>query len=193
MRQSKIERKTFETDINLELNIDGNGESKVETGIGFFDHMLTLFSKHGGMDLNLLCKGDLEVDCHHSVEDVGIVLGQAFAKCIEDKKGLKRYESFHTPMDEALILSAVDISGRPYLVFNAEFSQKTIGNFDTEMVEEFFKAFVNYAKITLHINVLYGQNTHHIIEGVFKSVGRTLASASRVVGDTVMSTKGVIE
>ncbi len=193
MRQTTIERKTYETDIKLKLNMDGSGQSNIDTGIGFFDHMLTLFAKHGNFDLDVSCKGDIQVDCHHSVEDIGIVLGQAFNECLGDKVGIKRYESSFTPMDEALILTAIDVSGRPYLVFNGEFTQKTIGNFDTEMVEEFFKAFVNYSKITCHINVEYGKNTHHMIEGIFKGVGRTLSAATRVVSNTVMSTKGVLE
>lgn len=193
MREAFIERKTAETDIKLRLNMDGKGESKINTGVGFFDHMLTLFSKHGKMDMEIDCTGDLNVDCHHTVEDIGIVLGQAFAKCLEDKKGIARYASDFTPMDEALVQASVDISGRAYLVYNAEYRAESIGNFDTEMVEEFFKAFVSHGKLTLHINQIYGKNTHHIIEAIFKCVGRILTSATRIQGNEIMSTKGIID
>lgn len=193
MRKSEIERKTYETEIQLAMNIDGEGQSDIDTGVGFFDHMLTLFSKHGMMDLALKCKGDLSVDCHHTVEDIGIVLGKAFGECIQDKKGILRYASEFTPMDETLVQTAVDISGRPYLVFNVDFEQDRVGDFDTEMTEEFFRAFVYHAQITLHINLIYGKNTHHIIEAIFKSVGRILNQSTKIEGNQIMSTKGVID
>ena len=193
MRKSKIERKTYETDISLEMNLDGSGKSAIDTGVGFFDHMLTLFSKHGMMDLNLKCDGDTEVDCHHTIEDIGIVLGKAFAECIKDKKGIIRYASEFTPMDETLVQTALDISGRPYLVFNVDFTQERVGQFDTEMTEEFFRAFVFHAQVTLHINLMYGKNTHHIVEAIFKSVGRIINQATKIEGNEIMSTKGVID
>lgn len=193
MRKSKIERKTYETDIALEMNLDGSGKSDIDSGVGFFDHMLTLFSKHGMMDLKLKCIGDTEVDCHHTIEDIGIVLGKAFAECIKDKKGILRYASEFTPMDETLVQTALDISGRPYLVFNVDFTQERVGQFDTEMTEEFFRAFVFHAQVTLHINLMYGKNTHHIIEAIFKSVGRIIRQAVKIEGNEVMSTKGVID
>lgn len=193
MRTSKIERKTYETEITLEMNLDGKGQSEIDTGIGFFDHMLTLFSKHGKMDLKVKCNGDINVDCHHTIEDIGIVMGKAFAECTGDKKGILRYASELTPMDETLVQTALDISGRPYLVFNADFPQERVGEFDTEMTEEFFRAFAYHAHITLHINLMYGKNTHHMIEGIFKSVGRVLNQATQVEGDEIMSTKGVID
>ncbi|MCG8484024.1 MAG: imidazoleglycerol-phosphate dehydratase HisB [Clostridia bacterium] len=193
MRMSKIERKTYETDITLELNLDGTGESEIDTGVGFFDHMLTLFSKHGMMDLKLKCNGDIHVDCHHTIEDIGIVMGKAFAECIKDKNGILRYASEFTPMDETLVQTALDISGRPYLVFNADFPQEQVGQFDTEMTEEFFRAFAYYAQVTLHINLMYGKNTHHMIEAIFKSVGRIFNQATKIEGNEIMSTKGVID
>jgi len=193
MRKSNIERKTLETDIALFLQLDGSGKSDIETGIGFFDHMLTLFSRHGKMDLTLNCKGDSDVDFHHSVEDIGIVLGKAFNQCLESKEGIRRYASDFIPMDEALVQASVDISGRAYLVFNVDYQNEKVGQFDTELVEEFFRAFVNHAKITLHINLIYGKNTHHIIEAVFKGFGRVLAQAVITEGNEIMSTKGLID
>lgn len=193
MRKSEVKRTSFETDIDLLMNLDGEGISEIDTGVGFLDHMLTLFSKHGQLDLNIKCKGDTAVDDHHTVEDIGIVLGKAIEQCLSDKKGIKRYATDFTPMDETLVQASVDISGRPYLVFNVTFQNEKVGQFDTELVEEFFKAFVNHAKITLHINLMYGQNTHHIIEAIFKTVGRILQQASIQDGNTVLSTKGLID
>ncbi len=193
MRETNIKRKTSETDISLLLELDGSGKSEINTGIGFLNHMLTLFSRHGKMDLTLDCKGDLDVDFHHSVEDIGIVLGKALAECLEDKTGIRRYASDFTPMDEALVQTSIDISGRAYLVFNVDYLTEKIGEFDTELVEEFFRAFVNHAKITLHINLMYGKNSHHITEAVFKGVGRIIRQAVYIDGDEIMSTKGFID
>ncbi|WP_425446403.1 imidazoleglycerol-phosphate dehydratase HisB [Dethiothermospora halolimnae] len=194
MRSIKKSRKTSETHIELEFNIDGSGESDIDTGIGFFDHMLQLFSKHGLFDLKLHCKGDLEVDGHHTVEDIGILLGKGLNEALGDKKGIKRYSNIYTPMDEALSLIAMDISGRPYLSWNIEFSRDKVGNFDTELAEEFFRAFVMNSKITLHASMITGYNTHHMIESIFKGLGRALDMGTTIDSriDGVMSTKGVI-
>lgn len=195
MRTAEITRKTKETDIALKLNIDGTGKSNIDTGCGFLDHMLTLFARHGRFDLDILCKGDADVDFHHTTEDAGIVLGSAFNKALGDMKGIIRYGSFTLPMDESLILTAIDISGRPYLSFNAEIPAQKVGDFDTELVEEFFLGFVRNAKITLHINQLAGSNSHHIIEGMFKSFARSLAQAVKIdenYKDEIPSTKGVL-
>lgn len=195
MRISEINRKTNETDITLILNIDGTGKSEINTGVGFFDHMLTLFASHGMFDLTVKCNGDLQVDAHHTVEDVGICLGMAFNEALGDMKGIKRYSDKIIPMDEALVLNAVDISGRSYLAFDLEVPAKKVGNFDTELVSEFFLAFVRTAKLTLHIKKLAGRNTHHIIEGCFKAFGRIMDEAtlldSRRAG-VLPSTKGVL-
>ena len=195
MRTSNINRKTKETDISLTLNLDGNGKSEINTGVGFFDHMLTLFASHGMFDLSVDCKGDLEVDAHHTVEDVGICLGLAFAEAMGDKLGIKRYADKIIPMDEALILAAVDISGRPHLSLDLPVPAKKVGNFDTELVSEFFISFVRNSKITLHINKLSGKNTHHIIEGAFKAFGRIMDEATEIdpkrIG-VLPSTKGVL-
>lgn len=195
MRISEINRKTNETDITLILNIDGTGKSEINTGVGFFDHMLTLFASHGMFDLTVKCNGDLQVDAHHTVEDVGICLGMAFDEALGDMKGIKRYSDKIIPMDEALVLNAVDISGRSYLAFDLEVPAKKVGNFDTELVSEFFLAFVRTAKLTLHIKKLAGRNTHHIIEGCFKAFGRIMDEAtlldSRRAG-VLPSTKGVL-
>lgn len=194
MRKFSISRETAETKIELDLNIDGSGSSDIQTGIGFFDHMLTLLTKHGLFDLKVRCDGDLEVDQHHSVEDVGIALGQAFHEAIGTKEGINRYASVTIPMDEALTNVSLDISGRAYLVYNVEGLKDKVGNFDTELVEEFFQAFSSNAKINLHINLLYGRNTHHIIEAIFKGFGRALDEATlkskRIKG--IPSTKGVL-
>lgn len=194
MREHKISRETAETAINLTFSIDGSGECQIKTGVGFLDHMLTLFTKHGLFDLDVTCDGDLEVDQHHTVEDVGIALGQAFHKAIGTKEGITRYASINLPMDEALSNVTLDISGRSFLVYNVEGLKDKVGQFDTELVEEFFTAFSNHAKITLHINTLYGKNSHHIIESIFKAFGRALDQASqknnRVKG--VPSTKGLL-
>lgn len=195
MRIAEISRKTNETDICLSLNLDGKGTSKIDSGCGFLDHMLTLFAKHARFDLELTCKGDIEVDYHHTVEDIGIVLGDAFTKALGDKKGIVRYGSFLLPMDETLVMSAVDISGRSHLEYSAEVKAKRVGNFDTELVEEFFEAFVRSAKITLHIVKMNGKNSHHILEAVYKSVARSLKQAVAIeeaFKDEVPSTKGVL-
>lgn len=194
MRKSNVIRKTAETDITLDLSIDGEGNSAIQTGIGFFDHMLILLSKHGLFDLEITCDGDLEVDQHHSVEDIGIALGQAFREALGSKEGITRYATVSSPMDEALSSISLDISGRSYLVFHVEGLKDKVGSFDTELVEEFFQAFASNAKVTLHINLLYGKNSHHIIESIFKGVGRALDLASqqnsRIKG--VPSTKGTL-
>ena len=195
MRSSEIKRKTKETDIYLSLVIDGSGKSEIDTGVGFFDHMLTLFASHGMFDLVVKCNGDLEVDAHHTVEDVGICLGKAFSEALRDMKGIKRYADKIIPMDESLVLCALDISGRPHLSLDLEVPAKRVGNFDTELVSEFFLAFVRNAKMTLHIKKFAGRNTHHIIEGCFKAFGRALDEAvmidSRREG-VLPSTKGVL-
>ena len=195
MRTADISRKTAETDISLKLNIDGKGESTVSTGCGFLDHMLTLFSKHGRFDLSVTCKGDSQVDFHHTAEDIGIVLGQAFKDALGDKKGIIRYGNMILPMDEALILSAIDFSGRSYLGYDLQIPTEKVGVFDTELVEEFFLGFVRNAQVTLHIKQLAGSNSHHIVEGAFKSVARSIAQAVKVdenFKDEIMSTKGVL-
>ncbi len=195
MRSVEIERKTAETDIRLALDLDGSGKSVVNSGCGFLDHMLTLFSKHSGYDLSVQCKGDVEVDFHHTTEDIGIALGQAFYKAIGDKRGITRYGDIVLPMDETLIMAAVDISGRDYLAMQLEIAAEKVGDFDTELCEEFFQAFVRESKLTLHVRQLAGKNAHHIIEGVFKAVARALAAATKIDearADEVPSTKGVL-
>jgi len=188
-----ISRKTAETKIDLVLNLDGAGESSIDTGCGFMDHMLTLFAAHSGYDLQVKCEGDTNVDDHHTVEDIGICLGTAFAQSVGDKKGIARYGERILPMDEALILSAVDISGRSFLAFELDIPTQKVGTFDTELVEEFWMAFVRTAGVTLHIRQMAGRNSHHIIEGCFKSVARSLAMATALTGeDKVPSTKGVL-
>lgn len=191
-RRALINRKTKETDISLDLCLDG-GETAVDTGIGFFDHMLTAFALHGGLGLKIKCVGDLNVDAHHTAEDVGIALGKAFNEALGDKSGIDRYGSFYIPMDESLAFSAVDISGRPYLVFFAEFNQERIGGFDSCLSEEFFRAFAFNAGITLHIRVPYGNNAHHMTEAIFKSVAHSLKAAVKTNSDGVLSTKGSID
>jgi imidazoleglycerol-phosphate dehydratase len=191
-RQARIERSTKETQIVLQLNLDGAGTSKVETGIPFFTHMLDAWARHGLMDLTVDAKGDLEVDLHHTVEDVGICLGKAFKEALGDKRGIARYGASYLPMDEALLHAAVDISGRPYLVFNVPLQRTRIGSFDLDLLKDFFRAFAFNAEITLHVTMHYGENLHHIAEAVFKAVGRALAEATRLnprVAD-VPSTKG---
>lgn len=191
-RQAGIHRKTSETDIDLFIRIDGSGDAQVDTGIGFFDHMLKSFAKHGMFDLKLNVTGDLIVDCHHTVEDVGIVLGEAIKKALGDKKSIRRYGDIILPMDEALILCAIDLSGRPYLVFDATFSSDMVGYFDTQMVKEFFYAISYSAGMNLHIREMSGENDHHIIEGMFKAFAKTLDEAcskdARI--KSVLSTKG---
>lgn len=193
MRTASVSRKSKETDISVQINLDG-GDVSVQTGIGFFDHMLTAFAVHGGFGLQLTCKGDLEVDCHHTVEDTGIVLGQAFLKALGDKAGIARYGSFFVPMDEALGFCAVDISGRPYLVFDARFPEERVGEFDTCMGAEFFRAFAVNAGVTLHLRAPYGDNSHHILEALFKAAGHALKIACRETADgAVLSTKGMLD
>ena len=195
MRTAEIKRNTAETQISLKLNIDGAGISSVETGCGFLDHMLTLFAHHGRFDLDLKCAGDTQVDYHHTVEDIGIALGSAFKQALGDKKGIVRYGSCILPMDEALILTAADISGRGYLGFGLEIPAQKVGDFDTELVEEFFLGFIRNADITLHIKQLDGKNSHHIIEGAFKSFAHSLCDACKIdkeFADEIPSTKGVL-
>ena len=195
MRKASIERKTAETDISLALALDGSGVSDIQSGVGFLDHMLTLFARHGRFDLSVKCIGDTQVDAHHSVEDIGICLGQAFREALGDKKGIARYGDTTLPMDEALILTAADISGRAYLACELSIPAQKVGDFDTELVAEFWAAFVRSAACTLHIRQLAGMNSHHIIEGVFKSAARTLRKACAIdpsLGDEVPSTKGTL-
>ena len=195
MRTSTVNRATAETKIALSLNLDGTGKSEINTGVGFLDHMLTLFARHAGYDLSVTCQGDTYVDDHHSVEDVGIVLGQAFYEALGDKGGICRYGDMMLPMDETLILCAVDISGRACLRFDADMPTEKIGTFDTELVKEFFLAFVRKSEITLHIKKLDGENSHHIAEGIFKAFAHTLAKATaknEALEGRVLSTKGVL-
>ena len=193
MRTAEIIRKTAETDIMLTLNLDGNGNSQIQTGVGFLDHMLTLFAAHGKFDLTVSCQGDTYVDDHHSAEDIGICLGMAFQQALGDKRGITRYGSFLLPMDEALIQTAVDISGRSHLGYGLEIPTEKIGTFDTELVEEFWLAFVRQCPMSLHIRQLAGKNSHHIVEGCFKSVARSLRIAVKSDGtDEIPSTKGVL-
>ncbi len=195
MRVAEISRKTAETDVYVKINLDGTGVNDISTGIGFLDHMLVLFSKHGRFDLTVKCNGDLEVDGHHTTEDIGIALGQAFKEALGDKRGIKRYGSTILPMDEALILTAVDISGRPYLRYRMRIPAPMVGDFDTELLREFVIAFAFNAGITLHVRRLDGVNSHHIIEGTFKSLGRTMRKAVSIdesAKDEIPSTKGVL-
>lgn len=193
-RQTKLKRTTEETNIDINLNLDGIGDYKINTGIGFFDHMLNLFSRHGLFDIEITAIGDLHIDTHHTVEDVGIVLGKAIFNCLKDKKSIKRYGNSFVPMDESLAMCSVDIGGRPYLVFNAELGTGKVGDMDLEMVEEFFRAVAFNAEINIHVNLQYGKNAHHKVESIFKAFGRALREAveidKRIIG--VMSTKGVI-
>lgn len=192
MRTSTVERNTKETQIKVDLNLDG-GEVKVDTGIGFFDHMLTAFGVHGGFGLNVKVTGDLDVDTHHTVEDTGIALGKAFNEALGDMSGINRYGTFYIPMDESLAQASLDISNRPFLVFNAEFAQEKCGDYETCVTEEFWRAFAVNSAITLHINVLYGVNAHHEIEAIFKAVAHALKIAVQRNGDDcVLSTKGVL-
>ena len=191
MRNTEINRKTKETDITVKLDLDG-GNVDISTGIGFFDHMLTAFAVHGGMGLTVKAVGDLQVDGHHTVEDVGIVLGKAFKEAIGDMKGIARYGTAFIPMDEALGFASIDISGRPFLVFNAEFSDDRIGEFDTCLAEEFFRAFAFNAGVTLHLKCEYGKNDHHIAEALFKAAAHAVKAAKAVSGSEILSTKGVL-
>lgn len=195
MREARIARKTAETDIKLALNLDGEGKSEINSGCGFLDHMLTLLAAHGHFDLQLECKGDTYVDYHHSVEDIGIVLGQAFRQALGDKKGIHRYGDIVLPMDETLILASVDFSGRSFLGYSVNIPTEKVGDFDTELVEEFWLGFVRQAECALHIRMLAGKNSHHIIEGVFKAVARSLKTAAGIdlaFADKIPSTKGVL-
>ncbi|MEA4960782.1 imidazoleglycerol-phosphate dehydratase HisB [Lutispora sp.] len=192
MRRAKVERNTLETKVKVEINLDGKGESRIGTGMGFLDHMLNLVAFHGSLDLKIECDGDLNVDAHHSTEDVGIALGQAFNSALGDKRGIKRYSSLYIPMDEALCRAALDISNRPYLVFDADFKSERLGDMSTQDFKEFFRAFVNEARVTLHLNVLYGENDHHKIEAMFKAFARALKEAVQVQSDTISSSKGVL-
>jgi imidazoleglycerol-phosphate dehydratase len=194
-RQARVERKTKETEIALQLNLDGTGGSKVQTPIPFFSHMLEAWSKHGLMDLAVEASGDVEIDIHHTVEDVGIVLGQALRQALGDKKGIVRYGTAFVPMDEALVQASVDISGRPFLVFNVPVARTRVSNFDLDMLQEFFRALAFNAEITLHVTMHYGHNLHHIAEAVFKAVGRALAEATRLnprITGVLPSTKGAL-
>lgn len=195
MRTADIARKTAETDIRLTLNLDGTGISEIDTGCGFLDHMLTLFARHGRFNLTVSCAGDTQVDDHHTVEDIGICLGDAFAEALGDMRGINRYGSTTLPMDEALILTAVDISGRGMLCYGLDIPTEKVGSFDTELVEEFLLAFVRRANVTLHVRQMAGRNSHHIIEGMFKSLARTLRTAVAIdpaFANEIPSTKGVL-
>ena len=195
MRKSEIKRTTAETDIALSLCLDGTGKSEIDTGVGFLDHMLTLFARHGRFDLTVKCDGDTNVDDHHSVEDIGIVLGQAFSEALGDKRGIVRYGSMLLPMDEALILCAADLSGRACLVNQVSLPCQKVGSFDTELVQEFLLGFVRKAEISLHFQMFAGENTHHIIEAMFKALGRALSGAVRIdpaYANEIPSTKGLL-
>lgn len=192
MRQALITRKTKETDIQMELNIDG-GEVDISTGIGFFDHMLNSFAIHGGFGLKIKTIGDLYVDCHHTIEDTGIVLGKAFDQALNDKAGIERFGSFYVPMDEALAFCSLDISGRPFLVFDAVFPEEKIGNYDSCMTEEFMRAFAHHSGITLHLKSVYGKNSHHITEALYKALAHALkAAVKKTDSEKPLSTKGVL-
>ena len=195
MRTSEINRKTNETDISLKLNIDGTGASKINTGCGFLDHMLSLFARHGSFDLNITCNGDTEVDYHHTVEDIGIALGQAFSQCLGDKRGITRYGCSILPMDEVLMLCAIDISGRTHLGYQVTFNSSVIGDFDTELIKEFMLGFVRNLPMALHFKEFAGENAHHIAEGMFKSFARALAVAVSIDQkhpNEIPSTKGIL-
>lgn len=193
-RKAEFTRKTKETDINIELNIDGKGDSEINTGIGFFDHMLALLARHGLLDLKIIAKGDLEVDYHHTVEDVGICLGKVIAKACGDKSGIKRFGNSTIPMEESLVSVAIDLCDRPFLVFNVNFDKPKVGSFDVELIEEFLIALANNSGATIHVNMAYGSNNHHIIEAIFKALGKAIDQATsidnRIHG--VLSTKGTL-
>ena len=192
MRSASVQRKTKETEISVSLRLDGPAMAEIGTGIGFFDHMLTALAVHGGFSLSVSAKGDLHVDCHHTVEDVGIVLGDVFREAVGDRAGIARYGSAMTPMDEALALAAVDVGGRPELAFRAEFANERVGGLDTQMIREFWKAFAFHAGITLHLVLQYGENDHHKAEALFKAAAHALRAAVRQEGEGVLSTKGVL-
>lgn len=191
-REFSLKRNTKETSIYLNLDLDGNGSGEIDTGIGFFDHILNLLAFHGGMNLTVHCDGDLDVCDHHTVEDVGIVLGESFKAALGDKKGINRYGSFYIPMDETLAFVSLDISGRPFLVFEGEFNREKVGDFSTEMTEEFLRAFSFNAGITLHSRIIYGKNDHHKIEGLIKALGRALKVAKKIDGNELPTTKGIL-
>ncbi|UEL47374.1 imidazoleglycerol-phosphate dehydratase HisB [Terrisporobacter hibernicus] len=192
MRKGFVERNTLETKVEVKINLDGSGKAEIDTGIGFLDHMLTLFTFHSKFDVTVKCRGDLQVDDHHTIEDLGICLGQSFKDALGEKIGIKRYSTVYIPMDESLAYTSLDISNRPYLVFNVNFKSERIGNMSTQMFKEFFRAFVNESRITLHINLIYGENDHHKIEAVFKSFARALREGSEVVSGHISSSKGVL-
>ncbi len=195
MRSTKVSRNTLETQINIELNLDGNGKSKFDTGLPFLDHMLDQIARHGLLDLNIVAKGDLHIDAHHTVEDIGITLGQAFNQAVGDKKGLRRYGHSYIPLDEALSRVVVDISGRPGLVFNCKFVRGNVGGFDVDLIKEFFQGFVNHALVTVHVDNLAGDNAHHQAETIFKAFGRALRMAVELdprMAGTMPSTKGTL-
>lgn len=192
MRRGFVERNTLETKVKVKINLDGSGKAEIDTGIGFLDHMLTLFTFHSKFDVTVKCRGDLQVDDHHTIEDLGICLGQSFKDALGEKIGIKRYSTVYIPMDESLAYTSLDISNRPYLVFNVNFKSERIGNMSTQMFKEFFRAFVNESRITLHINLIYGENDHHKIEAVFKSFARALREGSEVVSGDISSSKGVL-
>lgn len=195
MRSGTVTRKTAETDVSVSLCLDGSGDCSADTGVGFLDHMLTLFAKHSGFNLSVICRGDVNVDDHHSVEDIGICLGRAFKEALADKRGICRYGSAVIPMDEALVLAAADISGRGKLVYDSQIPSAKVGDFDTELAEEFFESFARASETTIHIRQLSGSNSHHIIEGMFKAFARAVGAAVRLDGrflDSVPSTKGVL-
>ena len=192
MRKATLRRTTGETDISISLTVEGTGRFEGTSGIGFFDQMLHLLARHSGMDISLTCQGDLDVDNHHTIEDIGITLGEVFEKALGDKKGIHRYGCFFCPMDETLSRIVLDLSGRSYLVFDVDIPVERIGSFETEMTREFFLAFANNAKMNLHMATLYGVNGHHIVESLFKGIGHALKEAVTIEGDTVLSTKGVL-
>lgn len=191
-RTAKLERKTNETDISLEMNIDGVGSYEIETGIGFLDHMLSHLCKHGRIDMTIRAKGDLHIDDHHTVEDVAICIGQCLDKALGDKKGINRYGNSSVPMEDAMANVVLDLSGRPFCVYNVKYINQKIGDFDVECVEEFLRAFVNNAKCNLHIDVPYGTNSHHIAEAIFKALGQAVAQAVKITGTEIPSTKGTL-
>ncbi|MBN2241482.1 MAG: imidazoleglycerol-phosphate dehydratase HisB [Acidobacteria bacterium] len=193
-RKTTVKRKTSETDVSVTLNLDGTGLGNIRTGVQFLDHMLTLFAKHGVFDLDVSCTGDLAVDAHHSVEDIGICLGSALDKTLGDKSGLTRFAHAYFPMDETLVRVVMDLSGRPYLVYNVRVERERVGEFDADLIEEFWKAVVTHARVNMHIELLYGRNTHHIFEAIFKAAARALSLASRIDAriEGVPSTKGVL-
>ncbi len=193
MREAEIQRDTKETSVHVRLNLDGNGNASIDTGVGFFNHMMELTAFHGSLDLDLHTDGDLDVDDHHTIEDCGLALGTAFRNASGDRKGIQRYGSVTLPMDEALVNVSMDISGRPYLVFNASFDRDSIGMLSTEMIEEFFRAFAMNAGVSLHINLLYGKNDHHKAEAIFKAFGRCMKQAAEITGTALPSTKGYLE